>query len=798
MRPGIVAPAVVVAVTALGWPAWADDDGPGRGVARISLIGGDVSVRRGDSGDYVAAAVNAPLVVQDRVVTGVGSRAEVQFDYANMIRLSQNTEIRLSDLQYRRYQVQVAQGTAIFRVLRDSDADIEISTPNVSVRPARRGMYRVTVHPDGTSEITVRSGEAEVFTPRGAERLKSGRTMIARGSASDPEFQIVNEIHDDEFDRWSERRDRDLERSRSYQYVNSDIYGAEDLDYHGTWVNVSPYGYVWSPRVAIGWAPYRYGRWAWVDWYGWSWVSYDPWGWAPYHYGRWFHDPYRGWCWWPGGLRTRHYWSPGLVAFFGFGRGVHVGFGFGSVGWVPLAPYEPYYPWYGSRYYAGYKNRVYVDNSVNIVNNINIRNVYRNARVNNGLTAVDADGFSRGRVGSQARLADVDFARASAVRGVLPIAPERDSLRLADRDSRITSSPRGSDAEGRFFSRRQPERVERASFDDQRRGIEQIARRTFGEGSQAGGETRRTSDVDRPAMRGADRGAEGVRSAERGAEGARGWRPAGDRASGTEGGRIAEGTRVAEGGRTADSSRTADVSPGEPAGGTSDRGWRRFGDPGSGARGGNRIEQPSMSRTEEPARSGADGWRRFGASSRGGSFNEGARSEAPSRQADTPSSNDGWRRFGSTRDADTSIGSGRRERDDSGRFGGFGGSRRESSGGDFGRSEPRSESPRVDTPRGRRDFGGGGGEPVRISPPIVRERESTGRSSGSFGGFGGGGRAPEMRSGGGFGRSGGSDGGARGGGGGGSVSRGSDGGGSRGGGGGASRSGGESRGGRGR
>src|SRR5947208_148371 len=62
------------------------DDGDGaRGVARLSVINGDVSVKRGDSGDIVSAAINAPLVVQDRVLTGPASRAEVQFDYANAI-----------------------------------------------------------------------------------------------------------------------------------------------------------------------------------------------------------------------------------------------------------------------------------------------------------------------------------------------------------------------------------------------------------------------------------------------------------------------------------------------------------------------------------------------------------------------------------------------------------------------------------------------------------------------------------------------------------------------------------------
>src|SRR5436190_9330348 len=119
-------------VIGFGTIARADDgDGPGRGVARISVINGDVSVRRGDSGDVIAAAANSPLVVQDRLLTGTGSRAEIQFDWANMIRLSGDAEVRLAELEYKRYIVQVARGTVTFRVLRDQEADVELSTPSV-------------------------------------------------------------------------------------------------------------------------------------------------------------------------------------------------------------------------------------------------------------------------------------------------------------------------------------------------------------------------------------------------------------------------------------------------------------------------------------------------------------------------------------------------------------------------------------------------------------------------------------------------------------------------------------------
>ena len=57
------------------------------GVARISLIQGEVSARRGDTGDWAAAALNQPLVGGDRISTGDGSKAEVQLDHSKILRL---------------------------------------------------------------------------------------------------------------------------------------------------------------------------------------------------------------------------------------------------------------------------------------------------------------------------------------------------------------------------------------------------------------------------------------------------------------------------------------------------------------------------------------------------------------------------------------------------------------------------------------------------------------------------------------------------------------------------------------
>jgi hypothetical protein len=451
----------------------------GRAVGRISVLTGDVSVRRGDSGDVVAAAMNAPLVADDRLLTGSSSRAEVQLDYANVVRIGPGSEVRFTGMDVKSYQLQVAAGTVTFRVLRQSQAQAEIDTPSVAVHPLRQGIYRVSVRDDGTSEITVRNGEAEVFSQAGGERLQAGQTMDARGPASDPEFQVVQAIPADAWDRWNDDRDHYLERSTAYQHVSPSIYGAEDLDQYGQWVNDPSYGSVWAPTVSPDWAPYRAGRWVWEDWYGWTWVSYDPWGWAPYHYGRWFRASF-GWAWYPGPVYAPYYWSPALVGFFGYGGGFGVGFGFGGIGWVPLAPFEVFHPWWGRGFYGGYRTGVF--NHTTIVNNVNVINTYRNARFAGGVTGTNTADF--GRRASYTGLTSSQLQSAGAVHGALPVSPDRSSLRMSDR------APGGNYAQARsqnFASRVQAPRVDRVTFDQQQRSVQQMSRSNLSGGQFGAG-----------------------------------------------------------------------------------------------------------------------------------------------------------------------------------------------------------------------------------------------------------------------------------------------------------------------
>jgi hypothetical protein len=417
-----------------------------QGVARISLIHGDVSTQRGDSGDWSAATLNQPAMTGDKVSTGDNSRAELQLDFANILRLGPNSKANLANLTKRNIQIQLAEGIATFSVSKDSEAEPEIDTPNVSIHPAHHdGVFRVEVRPDGDTVVIVRQGEAQIATPQGSTEVNAGDLATIRGDAESAQYKISQAPDGDDWDRWNSDRDHLIRNANSWHHTNRYYTGSQDLDANGRWQNVPDYGDVWVPNEPEGWAPYRDGNWTYEPYYGWTWVGYEPWGWAPYHYGRWF--PYGGaWAWWPGPIYGagfyRPFWSPAYVSFFGWGAGFGFGVGFGGwggFGWLPIGPCDWFHPWwggYGGRFgvvgFRGGFNRyggfAPLHNGMRFSNIANLHS----AEVGRGLSTVNAGRFGAGRVTAVgASRAQLSGARMMA--GNLPVFPSRASLSASGR-----------------------------------------------------------------------------------------------------------------------------------------------------------------------------------------------------------------------------------------------------------------------------------------------------------------------------------------------------------------------------
>jgi len=312
-----------------------------------------------------------------------------------------------------------------------------VDTPNLAFTLRQPGAYRIEVDPDGRATlINVRQGRGEAYGD-GAAFVVDSRQPFRFSGTGLRDYEAVAMPQRDDFDRWSEQRDRADDASVAARYVSPDMVGYRDLDDHGRWRSDPDYGNVWVPdHVAAGWVPYRDGHWAWVDPWGWTWVDDAPWGFAVSHYGRWANLG-GTWGWVPGPRASRAYYAPALVAFVG---GEHfqlavTGGNVGGVAWFPLAPREVYRPSYpASRGYYENINRSNTSINTTVIqntyNNVNVTNiVYANRRVPGAIVAVPAAIFVQAQPVARAAVRVQHEALAAApVAVAAPLAPTERSV----------------------------------------------------------------------------------------------------------------------------------------------------------------------------------------------------------------------------------------------------------------------------------------------------------------------------------------------------------------------------------
>lgn len=406
----------------------ADDYDVKARVVRISLIAGEVSLKRKGNSEWEHARLNFPLVEGDTLSTDRESRLEIQFDSRNFVRLAPNTTLQIVTLRDEGVALSVVEGTVTLRLVKfDRQSEyFEIDAPRTTLAAEKKGLYRIDVPRDGRVRLSVRDGgSARIYSDTSGFALRDGRTaeLVLEGDNSG-DWEFVANAPGDAIDDWIRDRERYLAQRQRYdvQYYDEYVWGAEDLDVYGDWAYTSDYGWIWRPHstainVYSDWAPYRYGHWVWCPPYGWTWVGYEPWGWAPYHYGRWvYYGGFWAWCPRSAYYRDHSWWRPALVAF------VYVD---NSYCWYPLG-YRQHDP--GSRRYnqPGRLTALRADELANLrrVNPVQLRAV----------SSVSAREI--GRVDSRPARADTALARRVMVAEPLPSG-------LPARTANVDSAVRG-------------------------------------------------------------------------------------------------------------------------------------------------------------------------------------------------------------------------------------------------------------------------------------------------------------------------------------------------------------------
>jgi hypothetical protein len=413
-------------------------------VLRISLLKGEVSLRRAGNIEWERAKLNTPLVEGDTLATGRDSRLEIQADSRNFVRVGPDTVVTVATLRDEGIALSITEGTATVRLSRfDRDKEyFEVDAPKTTVAAEKTGQYRIDVDNNGSVRVTVREdGRARVYSQSSGFELRNNRAArFTYESASEGDWELSAASEFDEWDYWNDERERYLASHINYEgrerYYDSEVYGAEELDLYGDWVYTRDYGYIWRPHVTVinnyyNWAPYRYGHWVWCPPYGWTWIPDEDWGWAPYHYGRWVYvNNY--WCWAPRGYGyhyRRAWWRPALVVFVSldFGRDR-------NVCWYPLSygQRDPRGRWWSRRF-----------DPLTPLRSGQVDNLRRaNPALLRAVTSVPAREF--GAENLRARPAPVDLAQRA-----ITSEPLRGQLPVTRADSPRVGAPRAGGVEGR-------------------------------------------------------------------------------------------------------------------------------------------------------------------------------------------------------------------------------------------------------------------------------------------------------------------------------------------------------------
>ncbi len=324
---------LALGVFSLACAAWAQDYSRAR-IVRLSFVEGQVTVQRPDVQEWAQAPVNTPLEEGFKLSTGEDSFAEVEFENGSTVRLGQLTLLEFTQLGLlpsgsKLNHLTLSQGYATFHALMEGGDQYEVATPNGTLAPQNKAMFRVDLD-QGLERVEVFKGEVGVSGSLGDWTLTKNQVLELRPGAESPS-NLTEGITTDAWDNWVSEREQSPAAAPSspspqlYSDNVSDLlYGWNDLSTYGMWSYMPSYGYGWMPTVVPGgWNPYTLGRWCWYPGFGYTWISSEPWGWLPYHYGSWTFLPGTGWMWFPGNFGT---WSPALVTWYS---------GPGWIGWVP-------------------------------------------------------------------------------------------------------------------------------------------------------------------------------------------------------------------------------------------------------------------------------------------------------------------------------------------------------------------------------------------------------------------------------------------------------------------------------
>ncbi|HXO41474.1 MAG TPA: FecR domain-containing protein, partial [Thermoanaerobaculia bacterium] len=152
----------------------------------LRLVEGSATVTQASSGSTLAAGVNQPIMVGDRIMVPPRGRVEVVLADRNIVRLDGDTRLQLTrlansaDRQDPSTELRLDEGNLQLIVAQGSIGQElpTVLTPNASTYIQAYGSYRITADRGDFTEVVVRRGTAEVVSDSGDNAVHAGEEAI--------------------------------------------------------------------------------------------------------------------------------------------------------------------------------------------------------------------------------------------------------------------------------------------------------------------------------------------------------------------------------------------------------------------------------------------------------------------------------------------------------------------------------------------------------------------------------------------------------------------------------------------
>jgi hypothetical protein len=218
-------------------------------IVRLSDVQGSVLIDKNSGSGFENAFLNLPVTQGTQLRTGDRGRAEIEFEDGSTMRITPNTTVVFRTLGNeagkRKSAVDLESGQAYVNWLGKGGDEFTLSFSREKLNLLQAAHFRVELSAE-SAELASFKNDIEVMGPAGA--VKVDKKKMAEFDLANNDTVSTARLKSDPNDTW----DKDsISYHDTYAKNNSSPlgYGVSDLNYYGSYNNVSGYGMLWQPYL---------------------------------------------------------------------------------------------------------------------------------------------------------------------------------------------------------------------------------------------------------------------------------------------------------------------------------------------------------------------------------------------------------------------------------------------------------------------------------------------------------------------------------------------------------------------